>query len=156
MVNNEKEKIRGFEIVSDEHRKHDCEIKLPVRASKGSSGYDFFSNEDVLLLPDEKHWFWTDIKTYMLEDENLEIYVRSSSGIKKDLRLANTVGIIDSDYYENIKNDGNICICLKNTGKNNVQIEKYERIAQGIFKKFLKTDGDDSTDIRVGGIGSTN
>lgn len=90
------EKIRGFEIVSDEFRKFpNEEIKMPFRATKKSAGYDFYSNEDFILSPKESHTFWLDLKTYMLDDEVLKIFVRSSIAIKKNLVLKNQVGIID-------------------------------------------------------------
>ena len=92
---------RGFEIIKDEHRKHsDIEIQLPTRGDSRSAGYDFYSNETVVLQPKQSHLFWTDVKSYMLDDEVLSIHVRSSIGTKKDLMLKNTTGIIDSSYYE--------------------------------------------------------
>jgi dUTP pyrophosphatase len=148
--------IRGFKKVSDEHRKFkNAEINLPKRGTKNSAGYDFFSNENIELLPNQKHLFWTDVKSYMQDDEVLKIYVRSSIGIKKGLILANTVGIIDSDYYENSSNNGNIGICLYNNSLEKQNIEKGEKIAQGIFTKYLITDDDDNQIERTGGIGHT-
>ena len=91
----------------------------------------------------------------MLEDEVLEIYPRSSLGFEKCLMLINTVGIIDSDYYSNTKNDGNIGFKLKNLTDEEVVIEAGEKIMQGIFKKYLKEDNDNTTEERNGGIGST-
>ena len=78
----------------------------------------------------------------MLADEVLEVYIRSSLGVKHLLALANGTGIIDSSYYGNPGNDGNIGICLVNWGSEPVVIEKGERIAQGIFKKYLVADDD--------------
>ena len=92
----------------------------------------------------------------MLPDEVLEIYPRSSIGFKKGLMLVNTVGIIDSDYYSNKSNDGNIGFKLKNLTDKEVRIEAGERVLQGIFKKYLTIDNDECNKERVGGIGSTN
>jgi len=100
--------------------------------------------------------FWTDIKAYMMPGEVLEMYVRSSIGIKKGLILSNLVGIIDMDYHNNCSNDGNIGICLHNLSDKTQTIEKGERIAQGIFKSFLTADNGHSDEDRTGGIGSTN
>jgi len=86
--------IRGFEIVSDEHRKHE-NVQLPLRGSEDSAGYDFYSNETHIIEPGDQKVFWTDIKAYMQKGEVLKIYVRSSIGIKKGLRLANQTGVID-------------------------------------------------------------
>ena len=147
----------GFEIIKDEHRKHsDIEIQLPTRGDSRSAGYDFYSNETVVLQPKQSHLFWTDVKSYMLDDEVLSIHVRSSIGTKKDLMLKNTTGIIDSSYYENVSNDGNIGICLVNMGDKIQKIEKGERIAQGIFTKYLIADDDICLKLeRTGGFGSS-
>lgn len=148
---------RGFEIIKDEHRKHsDIEIQLPTRGDSRSAGYDFYSNETVVLQPKQSHLFWTDVKSYMLDDEVLSIHVRSSIGTKKDLMLKNTTGIIDSSYYENVSNDGNIGICLVNMGDKIQKIEKGERIAQGVFTKYLIVDEDTCLKSeRTGGFGSS-
>ena len=148
-------KIRGFEVVSKEFRKTEGEIILPIRGSKDSAGYDFYSTETFTLKPDEKKLIWSDVKTYMQVGEVLELYVRSSIGIKKSLMLKNIVGIIDRDYYSNEDNDGNIGICLYNYGDKEVTIEKGERIVQGIFKPFLVADNGNTDKERTGGIGST-
>lgn len=148
---------RGFEIIKDEHRKHsDVEIQLPTRGDSRSAGYDFYSNETVVLQPKQSHLFWTDVKSYMLDNEVLSIHVRSSIGTKKDLMLKNTTGIIDSSYYENPSNDGNIGICLVNMGDKIQKIEKGERIAQGVFTKYLIVDEDTCLKSeRTGGFGSS-
>ena len=148
-------KVRGFEEVRKEMRKTEGAIILPTRGSKTSAGYDFYSTESFTLKPNEKKLIWSDVKAYMQEGEVLELYVRSSIGIKKSLMLKNLTGIIDSDYYENESNDGNIGICLYNYGNEEVTIEKGERIAQGIFKQFLVADNGNTDKERNGGFGST-
>ena len=148
--------IRGFEIVKDEHRKFSNITKLPLRGSKDSAGYDFYSNESVTIEPGQKYIFWTDVKTYMQYEEVLKIFVRSSIGIKKGLVLANGTGIIDADYYSNPNNDGNIGICLLNLSDIPQKVEHGERIAQGIFQTFLISDNGNINDERNGGIGSTD
>ncbi|EHH6177839.1 dUTP diphosphatase [Listeria monocytogenes] len=150
-------KVRGFEVVNEASRKFpEQTISLPIRGDKGSAGYDFFSNETVTIVPEEKHIFWTDIKSYMQEDEVLNIYVRSSIGIKKGLLLCNGTGIIDSSYYSNPGNDGNIGIAIKNFSNEPVSIEVGERVAQGVFQKYLVADTDIvANESRVGGVGST-
>lgn len=148
-------KTRGFEIV--ENKKFpEIETFLPKKGTKESAGYDFFSKEDYVISPGKSHIFWTDIKSYMLQGEVLKLYVRSSLGIKKGLILQNQVGIIDKDYYNNSKNEGNIGICLYNSSKENQVISKEEKIAQGIFMNFLISDNGNSEEERKGGIGSTS
>ncbi|EAV9867804.1 dUTPase [Listeria monocytogenes] len=150
-------KVRGFEVVNETNRKFPGQtISLPIRGDKGSAGYDFFSNETVDIAAGEKHIFWTDVKSYMQEDEVLNIYVRSSIGIKKGLLLCNGTGIIDSSYYSNPGNDGNIGIAIKNFSSEPVKIESGERVAQGVFQKYLVADTDIvANESRVGGVGST-
>ena len=153
-------KIRGFEVVSKKDVKplsaHFEEIKIPTRADQGSAGYDFYSCEDARIEVGQQHIFWTNIKAYMQQDEVLQIFPRSSVGVKLGLMLANTVGIIDSTYYENPDNDGNIGIVLKNMGKEPVTILAGDRIAQGVFMKYLVTDNDVAMATeRTGGFGSS-
>lgn len=150
------ERIRGFECVVEEHRKGTMDYILPVRATSRSCGYDISSPITVTIEPHSSVLVWTNIKSYMAEDEVLQLYVRSSVGIKKGLMLKNTVGIVDSDYYGNSNNDGNIGIALYNTGDEAVVIEKGERLVQGIFMKYLIADNDVCLKSeRTGGIGSS-
>ena len=150
-------KIRGFEVISDEFRKHpDVDIKLPKRGSSKSAGYDICTLVDIIIPPNGiSDAIQTDIKAYMLDDEYLEIVPRSSIGFKKGLMLINTCGIIDSDYYNNVDNDGNIGFKFKNLTNETVEIKAGERILQGIFKKYLTIDNDDCDVIRTGGVGSS-
>ena len=150
--------IRGFKEVDKEFKKNDGETKLPLRGSSRSAGYDFYSKETVVIQPGEWYLFWSDIKSYMLDGESLEIHIRSSIGIKEDLILKNSVSIIDQDYYSNPDNDGNISMVLFNISKEPRTIEAGDRIAQGVFRKFLEADDFNSNvefKERTGGIGST-
>lgn len=143
---------RGFEKVNNASDL----AKLPTRATNNSAGYDFYAIEDVVIKPNESYIFKTDIKAYMRNDEYLSMHVRSSIGIKKNLHLLNTTGIIDSDYYGNPSNDGNILIGVRNYGTKEVEIKAGERIAQGIFTKYLTVDDDVVLNkSRSGGIGSS-
>ena len=90
----------------------------------------------------------------MQEDEVLQLHIRSSIG-KRGIILSNCTGIIDSDYYSNPSNDGNICIMLRNMTDEIVELMGGEKIMQGIFTKYLIADNDNATEQRVGGIGST-
>lgn len=135
------QKIRGYEVVSEEYIKiKEVPTKLPVCTDQLSAGDDFYAKETVYLAPGKQHLFWTDIKAYMGENEVLTLAVRSSIGNKRNLMLANTVGIIDASYYNNKENDGNIGICLYNYGTRPERIDKGERIAQGVFLPFLMPD----------------
>lgn len=144
---------RGFEKVIESKRKSKCYYS-PTRATDGSMGYDFYSNDEYIVKPNEIIKIWTDIKAYMNKDEGLIINVRSSMGGK--FMLANTQGWIDSDYYSNSDNDGNIGIFLKNISNQTQLIKKGDRIAQGKFEKYLIIDNDNVKNKRKGGFGSTN
>ena len=150
--------VRGFEIVEDKHRKHpECEIVMPQRGTSKSAGYDICTPVDI-VIPANGHSkiIFTDIKAYMLPDEVLCTHVRSSIGMKRGLVLANTTGIIDSDYYSNPDNDGNIGFMLRNLTDEEVVIKAGERVIQGIFSKYLVVDGDEpKSEERLGGVGST-
>ena len=151
-------KTRGFEIVDDKFRKYpNVDIQLPKRGDSRSAGYDFYSPCDITLQPGEKILLFSDVKAYMQDDEVLMLYVRSSIGIKKGLVLSNGTGIIDSSFYNNPSNNGNIGIALHNTTDKIVEIKQGERVIQGIFMKYLVADEDNVIhQDRTGGIGSSN
>lgn len=149
-------RTRGFEPVIEEMRKGTMDYVLPKRGTSRSCGYDISSPITVTIEPHSSVLIWSNIKAYMAEDELLQLHVRSSIGIKKGLMLKNVTGIIDSDYYSNESNDGNIGLALYNTTDEAVVIEKGERVCQGIFTKYLTVDNDTFLkDERTGGIGST-
>lgn len=156
--NKEKESnIRQFFIVKDEFRMNKNEvICYPKRATKGSAGYDFFIQRDITIPPKDSVMIWTDIKVRMEEDMVFEIVPRSSYGIKRNLILKNTIGKIDSDYFENPTNDGNIGIVLYNYGTESQELKAGDAICQGTFFKYYITCDDNTEVARIGGIGSTN
>lgn len=196
------ERTRGFEAISKEFDKDNkLSIKMPVRATKNSAGYDFFAAEDVVVpsiwskvfkrlfikfAPDSNNSFMaylkrisaassdeaiekrdkisdefkptlcrTGIKAYMLEDEVLMLHNRSGNP-KKGLVLANGVGVVDSDYYENSGNDGDIMFAFYNLFPFAVHVHAGDKLGQGVFQKFLKSDSDKADGIRTGGFGSTD
>ena len=153
---------RGFEKISEDLFKNEIgtnynEVILPKRSTKNSAGYDFFLINDVTIKPNEIIKIPTGIKSYMQEDEVLLIVIRSSLGFKKNVVLANQMGVIDSDYYNNESNEGHIYIPIKNVSNETLTLKKREAFAQGIFTKFLISDNEDEVLAkRIGGFGSTN
>lgn len=168
-----------YDEISNEEviRKIYDNIKLPERATSGSMGFDFYSPFDLKLLRDSSIIIPTGIKCLMKKDQGLIIAPRSGSGFKYRLGIANTIGIIDSDYYNNHTNEGHIMIKLVYNGfgfetvikTNNGEIEfednpksnkpyiefkSGEAIAQGFIVKY-DTFGDEVSTIRDGGMGST-
>lgn len=143
-----------FHKVIEPMQKVEGETSLPRRATKGSCAYDFYAKTNYTVKPNEIVKIWTDIKAEMDEDVVLLINVRSSMSGK--FTLSNTQGWIDSDYYSNEKNDGNIGIFLKNISNETLTIEKGDRIAQGMFTHYLITvDDNPISEERVGGFGSS-
>lgn len=148
-------RIRGFELVKEKARQNHVKcILLPKRSTKNSAGYDFFLPKNAVILPHSTTLLWTDVKAYMQKDEVLQVFIRSSIG-KRGIILSNCTGIIDSDYYNNPTNDGNIGIMLRNMTDEGVELMGGEKIMQGIFTKYLIADNDNATEERIGGIGST-
>lgn len=170
---------RGFEVIN---LYQDKDICLPKRATHQAAGYDFEAAEDVVvpsiwknavkvilanlkLIPTNKEEDWqsalkpvlvpTGIKAYMQADEYLQLTNRSSNPLKHFLVLPNGVGVVDADYYNNPNNEGHIYFQMSNFGLTDKHIKKGERIGQGIFLPFLKADGDETTNERSGGFGSS-
>ena len=158
-------KYRGFEFVSTEQLEKDfgedrneTVMKLPKRATKGSAGYDCYAPVDIYLGPGNDIKIPTGIKSYMRNGEMLMAVPRSGLGFKYYCRLANTIGIIDKDYYDNPDNEGHIFVKLRNEGNEPIIIKHGEAMCQFIFTPFLLADNDDFTNgnDRIGGFGSTD
>ena len=151
----EKISFERFSLDVKNDKKLYDEYKLPRRASKNSCGYDFLAMEDYIIHPGEIKKIPTGYKSKFLSDEMLMIVVRSSMGFKYNVRMCNQVGVIESDYYNNISNEGHMWVALQNEGDRDYIINKGDAYAQGIFIKFL-TCGDNPEEERIGGLGSTN
>ncbi len=149
-------KTRGFEIAKGFENKN---INLPERKTKFSAGYDVEAAEDTLIPSIKKQSTPTLVKTglkaYMQDDEVLLLYNRSSNPKKKGLVMANSVGVIDKDYYGNPDNDGHFMFSFFNIKDEDILIKKGECIGQAIFQKYLIADNDSAEGVRVGGFGST-
>ena len=150
-------KQRGFEVAKGFEDKN---INLPVRKTKNSAGYDVEAAEDV-VIPAFKFGMKptlvkTGLKAYCMDDEYFMLVNRSSNPFKKGLVLANSVGIIDGDYYNNPDNDGHFMFAYYNFFEEDLLIKKGDVIGQVIFQKYLKVDDDNASGKRTGGFGSTN
>jgi dUTP pyrophosphatase len=131
-------------------------VKIPVRATEFSAGYDFYNlNYTVTVPPHGTAMIKTGIKAQMDPNMVLLMFIRSSLAFKHGLQLTNSVGVIDADYYNNPDNEGEIGISLYNMNDTYVKIDPYERIAQGIFMPYFLTYNDISNAKRAGGFGST-
>lgn len=127
--------MREFKAVAKELQQNECYkeevVRLPLRATKTSGGYDFYTPVDLYIQPQQKVFFWTDVCVEMPEDEVLLLDIRSSLGIKYDLMLANTIPVIDSDYI-NATNGGNIGIELRNL-RPDIAIDGYTPIMADVL-----------------------
>ena len=131
-------------------------VTLPKRATGGSAGYDFVTPVAVTLRPGETVKIPTGIRAWMEEGWVLQIYPRSGLGFKYRLQLNNTVGIVDSDYYES-DNEGHIFIKMTNDSNEGkvLELPAGSGIAQGLFMEFGITVDDEASAKRNGGFGST-
>lgn len=147
-------RTRGFEFIREYAGRG---LALPCRGTHFSAGYDLAAAAEIALGPGQVALVPTGLKAYMQPDEYLAVHIRSSLAVKHGLALANSQGIIDSDYYDNPDNEGHILVALINAGPREFRIETGMRIAQGIFCRYLLADGDGSArkTERTGGIGST-
>lgn len=168
---------RKFEVVSnyDPNR-----IIMPRRATSCSAGYDICAARNIIIpsiwhaiskintsqkLVYEKDWLTqfvkptlvpTGIKVRMPRDNMLLLYNRSSNPVKRGLVLANGVGVIDADYYNNPSNEGEIFGSFYNFGASDYTIHAGDAIMQGVFKDYLLATNDNATSSRTGGFGSTD
>ncbi len=151
------DKVRGFEIAKGFE---DKEIHIPVRKTACSAGYDIEACEDTVIEPFKPGMKPTLVKTglkaYMQDDEYMMLCNRSSNPGKRGLIMANSVGIIDADYYGNVDNDGHFMFSFFNFKDEAVTIKKGEAIGQAIFMKYLAVDNDNASGVRAGGFGSTD
>lgn len=132
-------------------------IRLPRRATTGSAGYDFFIPANFTIAPGETVKIPTGIRVKIDEGWVLKLYPRSGLGFKFRLQLNNTVGIIDSDYY-NSDNEGHIFCRItndSNEGKTLI-LNQGAGFCQGIFVEYGITVDDDADGERNGGFGSTS
>ena len=138
-------------------------LKLPKRGTSGSAGYDFvtpfgfelynvktwmgnFMESEIITIP-------TGIRVKMPKGKALILMPRSGLGFKSGMSLANTIGLIDEDYFYS-DNEGHIMAKFVR-GFNDIEIKQFERVMQGIFIDYYTTEDDESNGTRNGGFGST-
>ena len=124
-----------------------------------SAGYDFFALEDFTLNPGDCILVPTGIKFCCDWDKWLMIVPRSGQGFKYGIRLANSVGVIDADYFNNEKNEGHIWVKLEypksSINDKPFEVKKGEAFCQGIILPYYRVADDDVNKVREGGFGST-
>lgn len=130
---------------------------IPTRGTEEAAGYDLYAHldsENIELKPGETHMVGTGIAVEIPKGYYAAIYARSGIAAKRNLRPANCVGVIDSDYRGEIK------VPLYNDSNINQVLEKDERVAQMVIMPYLsvtfnevETLSESSRD--QGGFGST-
>ena len=131
-----------------------AQLPLPRRATAGSAGYDFICPADVTLQPSEAVTISTGIRCEMQPGWVLMLFPRSGLGFKHQVRLANTVGVIDADYFH-AANEGHIMVRIVNGGDHALSISKGERFCQGVFLPHGLAEEEKVLSDREGGFGST-
>lgn len=129
--------------------------RLPERSTKKAAGYDFYNLEEVTIEPNEIKYVKTGVKATFPEDIALLLLNRSSNPKKKGLELANGVGLVDADYYNNSDNEGEIAFAFKNIKSEPVTLQPGEKLGQGMFVSYFTTIDDNVEKERQGGFGST-
>lgn len=147
--------------IADRTKRAFSDAKMPEYATRNSAGADFFCAKEVVIpsIKESKKptLVHTGIKAQMSEDEVLYLYNRSSNPSKLGLVLANGVGVVDSDYFENESNDGEIMFSFINITDKPVTLKVGDKLGQGVFSKFLRPENAVVGDTeRAGGFGSTN
>lgn len=146
-------KAGGFNETEKTLRAEWESIKLPVRSTSGSAGYDFFMPISHRVKCSEKPVvIHTGIRCKIKDGWVLVALPRSGMGFKYNMRLDNTAGVIDADYY-NADNEGHIA--LKISSRYEFDIKQGDKFAQGVFLPFGITEDDVADGIRTGGFGST-
>lgn len=131
-------------------------IKLPQRGTSGSAGYDFFTPQTINLATSKVAKIPTGIRVKINDGWFLAVMPRSGLGFKYKVQLYNTVGVIDSDYY-NSSNEGHIFVKIVNDNGENkaMTVNKGDGFVQGIFLSYGLATDDNTTTVRNGGFGST-
>ena len=131
------------------------DIELPKRATMQSAGHDFRSPVSFLLEPGDSIKIPTGIRCEMYDGWVMMLYIRSSLGFKYGLSMPTSVSVIDGDYFD-ADNEGHIMVKLVNMGDKEVKVNKGDGVVQGVFTQFGITLDDDVTEVRSGGLGSTD
>ncbi|MCL2866663.1 MAG: dUTP diphosphatase [Clostridia bacterium] len=147
-------KVSVDEFIKHASKEAYLRVRLPVRATAGSAGYDFVTPVDITLEPGESAVIPTGIQAQMAEGVVLLLFPRSGLGFSHGMRLANTTGVIDSDYWQT-PNQGHILVRIVNGDAAPLRLKAGDRFCQGVFLPFLLTLDDEPGAERAGGIGST-
>lgn len=131
-------------------------VKLPVRATAGSAGYDIICPFDLTLAPGEGVKVPTGLRIKMQPGWMLLILPKSGLGSRFRLQLDNTMGLIDEDYYDS-DNEGHIMVPITNDSKSGkvLELPAGKAFVQAVLVPYGITEDDAAEGKRKGGFGST-
>ena len=149
--------MENLEIKFEKVTRISDDLALPIKGSKKAAGYDFINPEEVIILPNEIKYVKTGIKAKFPDNMALLLLNRSSNPKKKHLILANGIGLVDADYYNNPDNEGEIAFAFMNISQEPVTLTIGEKLGQGMFVRYYDVLGFNSDNIneRQSGFGST-
>lgn len=155
----EKSVLEVYELYQNPRKKIEVKIKklnpdaiIPSYAHLLDAGADIYATEDITLKPHETKIIPTGLQVSIPKGYMIQIYSRSGLAAKTTLRIANSVGIIDCSYNEEIG------VIMENNGNLSTTIHKGDRIAQMIIMptpmiKWIEVDEIENSGR--GGFGST-
>lgn len=128
--------------------------QMPTYGTEGAACFDIYATDTVAIASGRAATISTGIAMEVPAGHAMMLYSRSGHGYKNGVRLANCVGVIDSDYR------GEVCVRLQNDGKDTYIVQQGERIAQAMIVpvprfELVKADALSETDRGEGGFGST-
>lgn len=128
---------------------------IPERKTAEAAGYDLLTAHAITLQPWKPTLISTGVKCYLPKGTYLQLQLRSSAPLKNSIIMTNSPGIIDRDYVDNEKNEGEIFVQVMNYGKTPLDIPAYTKIAQGICCVYMNNPTENIEVVRKGGFGST-
>ena len=130
--------------------------QVPFYATELSAGADVRCNENFTLNPGECKMIHTGVHMELPDDMECQVRPRSGLAAKYGITVVNAPGTIDADYR------GECNVVLINHGKEPVEFEKGERIAQFVFvENVVQAEFDqvlffsEETERGEGGFGHT-
>lgn len=132
------------------------DIVLPVRATAGSAGYDINTPFSFSLAPGENIRIATGIRCRIKKGWTMLVVPKSGLGVRFRVQLDNSVGVVDSDYFE-AENEGHIFVQITNDSRSGkvLEMEAGRAFVQALFLPFGITEDDEADGSRSGGFGST-
>ena len=128
--------------------------QLPTKGTAGAAAWDCYARTDCTITAGEAPTLVPLGFAMAIPDGyHAKILPRSSTGLKTPVRMANSCGIIDSDYRGEVK-------MIAEAVREDWHIARGERVAQMLIEKnepviLIETDELDETARGAGGFGST-